>query len=165
MAKPRQLWRFLKPATKRRYRQAGIHPNTYNAGKVSVQQRKAARGHAHTPERPRQAELHPEQFVEYLSRRQPEPERQVISEPRYEYSGEHAQEVVDALQARIAEIFSDRPKYREPADPNWVPVGQPPAPPDEEIMAMIQADPMEIENTARAAAMGAAPQWWILWYH
>lgn len=43
-------------------------PQAYNAGKVSTETRKAARGHAQTPERPQQAFRNPDKYGKYLRR-------------------------------------------------------------------------------------------------
>jgi hypothetical protein len=61
----RREWSSLTPAYRRRLERAGITPEQFAEG-VS---RKAARGHAMTPERPQRAFRNPDKFSEYLRRR------------------------------------------------------------------------------------------------
>ena len=167
MAKPRKLWRFLKPSTKTRYRRAGIHPNTYNAGKVSTEQRKAARGHARTPETPAQAYRHPEEFADYLQRHPAPPVQQVQPQHvQYVPVGQiHSDEVKQRLAERIQQAFGDRFKFRGVLDPDFPPLDYPPAPDDDGILETLELGDDELEDLARQAHEGNQPEYWFLWYH
>lgn len=56
-------WDALADSTRTRYERAGISRSAYEGG-ASL---KAARGHASTPERPMEAQKHPERFGSYIS--------------------------------------------------------------------------------------------------
>jgi|SRR5215472_10287547 len=62
----RKGWDSLSPSYRQRLERGGITRASYASG-ASI---KAARGHAHTPETPRQAERHPSLFPRYQSHRQ-----------------------------------------------------------------------------------------------
>lgn len=57
----RKPWASLSPAYRDRLARKGITPEMHAAGE-SI---RAARGHAHTPEHPREAEVKPNRFPEY----------------------------------------------------------------------------------------------------
>jgi len=84
----RRDWGSLSDSYRKRLTGAGITRSDYEAG-VSVT---AARGHAHTPERPARAAVHPERYQQYLGSR-------------------------DALVNRILRLkrflYSHRPKWSE----------------------------------------------------
>lgn len=56
-------WDALKVSTRSRLEKNGITRSAYDSG-VSL---KSAYGHGHTPQRPSEAERHPERFESYLS--------------------------------------------------------------------------------------------------
>lgn len=92
----RKAWRALKPDYRKRMQSHGLTARNWNT-KKGDELRKAARGHAKTPERPTQAAKHPAQFKEYNQRRANE---------------------MQALQARKKALFGNRIKYRQRASDN-----------------------------------------------
>lgn len=64
MASARKGWDQLSPAYRRRLGKAGVSERDYASGR-SI---KAARGHAFTPERPRQAARNPEMYPKYVAK-------------------------------------------------------------------------------------------------
>lgn len=61
----RKSWSSLSPAYRTRLQKAGITQSVYETG-ASLS---AARGHAHTPERPERAATNPQRYTRYLSNR------------------------------------------------------------------------------------------------
>lgn len=154
---PRRLWSNLKPSTKNRYRRAGIHPNTYNAGKANLT---AARGHAHTPERPGRRVSDPA-YADYYARQQPQVEHVTYVEV-YARST-HSDDVKQAIGERVYQMFGDRHKYRGRfLDPDFPPSEDyPAAPEDDEIMEILEnTDDYELEYLVTTD-----PSYWWLYYH
>lgn len=87
---PRKAWSELSPSYQSRMKKHGLNGRNWSS-KKGAELRKAARGHARTPERPTQAERNPAKYPEYVSRRGDE-QRQ--------------------LEARKQVLFGDRIKYR-----------------------------------------------------
>ena len=72
-SRARKPWDQLTPTYRRRLERGGITRQNYETA-----DRKAARGHATTPEHPRDAERHPGQYRDYITSRTSD-ERQVIA--------------------------------------------------------------------------------------
>lgn len=66
MARARK-WDSLSPKYRGRLSRAGVTKSQYEAGANLS----AARGHAHTPEHPREAAKRPERYKDYLEKRKP----------------------------------------------------------------------------------------------
>lgn len=66
--KPARKWSTLTPATKARWRRAGVGPNTYNAGTWSRAQGEKARGAPKTPGHPKAALRDPVRYASYIAK-------------------------------------------------------------------------------------------------
>lgn len=79
----RKGWDQLSPAYRKRLERGGVSKRDYQTGKSLSK----GRGHANTPERPKQAEKHPEKFGKYLARKRDKVvkhiQKQLGSEPRF----------------------------------------------------------------------------------
>ena len=84
MAGRRKSWDSLSPAYRQRLSRGGVTKEKYESGANLS----AARGHARTPEHPREAAKRPERYPEYVQKRQakqkktPTPQEQAISRNR-----------------------------------------------------------------------------------
>jgi hypothetical protein len=67
MALPRKSWGELSKPYQKRMSKAGLNSRNWGTPK-GAELRKAARGHAKTPEHPSEAARHPERFREYVSK-------------------------------------------------------------------------------------------------
>lgn len=151
---PRRRWFDLSANYRKRLARGGLSERTYESGAPL----RAARGHARTPEHPGQSRQRPE-FQQYYQQRQPEPQVEVI----YAYPptpGAHSDEVKQALAERIYGTFGDRHKFRGAHDPDFPPLGYPPAPDDDAILEALELDDGELEYLAVND-----PEYWFLWYH
>lgn len=151
----RRGWSSLSAKYRERLARGGISQGKYESG-ASLRK---ARGHARTPERPGQGISRPE-FQPYYAQRQPTPQVEVIEAYR-PTPGAHSDEVKQAIAQRVNEVFGNRFKYRGlTLDPDYPPLGYPPAPDDEQIMETLELDDYEIEFLAIED-----PGYWFLWYH
>lgn len=157
MARQRD-WSNLSPNYRARLERGGITRQSYEQGANL----RAARGHAHTPERPTEGRNRPE-FAEYYRRQA----------TRYEYKptpGQHSARVKQRLAQRIYDSFGQRFKFRGALDPDYPPPGKPggppypPAPDDEGIMRTLDLSDDELEELAIGAAVNVT-EYWFLWYH
>lgn len=153
----RGLWDNLSANYQARLLRGGVSRNQYESG-ASLRK---ARGHAKTPEHPGQGASRPE-FRPYYEQRQatPQPTYDIIE--AYEPTpGAHSDDVKQAIAQRVNETFGDRFKYRGlTIDPDYPPLGYPPAPNDERIMEILEMDDYELEYY-----IAEDPEGWFLWYH
>lgn len=133
MPKPRKLWSQLTPKVQRRYKNAGVHPNTYNAGKVPPGVGTAARGHGKTPEHPERAAKHPERYPEYIAQRR----------RRGPGDGGIIYELPSQVRRRKRELWADRHKYRPQRSDRAANTA-----PDKEGREFLRMSPDEAEDRA-----------------
>lgn len=153
----RRGWDNLSAQYRARLQRSGTTRRQYESG-ASLRK---ARGHAQTPEHPGQGVSRPE-FQPYYQQRQtaPQPTYDVV-EAYAPTPGAHSDEVKQAIAQRVNQVFGDRHKYRNRSlDPDYPPIGYPPAPDDEHIMEILEMDDYEIEYYAIEE-----PEGWFLWYH